>query len=430
MKTLGIIKETKNKWERRVPLNPSAVRKLISKGFKIKVQSSPIRIYKDEEYQTAGAEIVKELTDCDMIIGVKEIPLDKIQAGIPHLFFSHTIKGQNNNMPLLQEFLNTKTTLMDYEPIADDKGRRLVFFGKFAGNAGMIDSLWGVGQRIKEEYDLETPFLKIKHSYQYDSLEQAIKEIKKVGDEIAEKGLPKEILPFNIFILGYGHVSIGMQEILKVLPIEIVEPDQFENLPNKHDNNKIYVGIFKEEDLVERKDGNAFDLQDYFINHTLYKSKLEKYLRYCTVYMNGIYWDPDCPVFLPREAMKKLQGKNQKMLMIGDVTCDINGSVEATVKSTWPDNPIFVYNAETAEITDGIKGVGFPNCTVDNLPCEFSRESSDFFSNSLMPFMERILNNDFSVSIDESDLPDEIKKAVIAHQGKLEENYRYLKKYL
>ena len=430
MKTLGIIKETKNKWERRVSLNPEAVGQLIKKGFKVKVQSSPIRIYKDDEYKAVGAEIVEELDNCDLIIGVKEIPIDKVQAGIPHLFFSHTIKGQDYNMPLLQKFLDTKTTLLDYERIVDEKGRRLVFFGKFAGNAGMVDSLWGIGQRLKEEYGLDTPFLKIKHSYEYDSLEQDLIEIKKIGDEIKENGLPKEILPFNIFVLGYGHVAQGMLEVLQSLPIKMVEPDEFKALEDNHDAGTVYVGVFKEEHLVQRKDGSAFVLQDYFTNHTLYESRMQQYLPYCSVYMNGIYWEPDCPVFLSREDMKKLQGPKQKMVMIGDVTCDINGSVEATVKGTWPDNPIFVYNAETGKIVDGVKGPGFPDCAVDNLPCEFSKESSDFFSSSLMPFMEAILTNDYSKPIPQSNLPHEMKKAVIAHLGKLEEEYKYIEEYL
>lgn len=430
MKTLGIIKETKNKWEKRVSLNPNAVESLLKKGIKVKVQSSPIRIYKDEEYRSIGAEIVEELNDCDMIIGVKEIPLDEIQSGIPHLFFSHTIKGQDYNMPLLQKFLDTKTTLLDYERITDSRGRRLVFFGKFAGNAGMVDALWGIGQRLLQEYDLKTPFLKIKRSFEYESLEQAIEEIGRVGKEIEADGLPESISPFNIFIMGYGHVAQGCMEILSSLPIEMVEPDQFVTLEQNHSNKKIYVGTFKEEHMVERLDGNAFDLLDYFNNHSKYISQMKKYLPYCSVYMNGIYWEPDCPVFLSQDDLKELQGNDQKMIMIGDITCDIKGSVQATVKPTWPDNPIYVYNALTGEITDGVKGEGFPDCAVDNLPCEFAREASDFFSDSLMPFMEKILTNDYSKPISQSTLPPEIKKSVIAHQGKLEKEYEYLKKYL
>ncbi|RLC49762.1 MAG: hypothetical protein DRZ79_05435 [Candidatus Cloacimonadota bacterium] len=430
MKTLGIRKETKNKWERRVPLNPEAVKNLIEKGFKVIVQPSEIRIYKDEDYEKAGAIISENLANCDLILGVKEVPVNEVEPGIPHLFFSHTIKGQDYNMPLLQKFLETKTTLIDYEKIVDANGRRLVFFGKFAGNAGMVDTLYGLGQRLFQEFGIKTPFLKVKQSYQYESVADAVEHLKKIGKEIEENGLPEEITPLNIFLLGYGHVSKGCQEILAALPIVEIDPDELENHQKNYANNKIYLSIFKEKHLVERKDGSPFDLQHYFRHCSEYKSKFDKYLPYCSVYMNAIYWDPNCPVFLTKEKLAEMQKNNPKLIIIGDITCDINGSVQATVKATEPDNPIYIFNALTGEIKDGFVGEGFADMAVDNLPCEFSKEASDYFSDSLMPFMEKMLLNDYSKSIEESDLPAEIKHAVIAHQGKLRPEYEYLKEYL
>lgn len=430
MKTLGIVKETKNKWERRVPLNPSAVKELIRKGFEVIIQPSNSRIYKNEEYRSVGAKLNNDLSRCDFIIGVKEIPFDVLIPGKPHLFFSHTIKGQDYNMPLLQKILDEKATLFDYEKIEDEKNRRLVFFGKFAGNAGMVDTLHGLGQRLKQQYNIETPFLKVKHSYEYESVQNAIDHLKIIGKEVEKNGLPKEIIPLNIFLLGYGHVAVGCQEILTALPIVEIVPDKLAEHSQNYDNNKIYLSVFKEEHLVERKDGGKFSLQDYFENNSDYKSQLEQYLPFCSVYMNAIYWTPECPVFLPNWYLKKIQDKNPKLIIIGDITCDIEGSVQATVKATWPDNPVFIFNAKTGEISDGYKGEGFADMTVDNLPCEFPREASDTFSNSLKPFMEKILLNDYSQSIEKSDFPVEIKKACIAHQGKLQPEYEYLKEYL
>lgn len=424
MKILGIKKETKNKWERRVPLNPAAVKTLIEKGFRVIVEPSDIRIYSNDEYKNAGAEIKDDLSDCNLIIGVKEIPIQNIIPGIPHLFFSHTIKGQDYNMPLLQKFLDTKTTLLDYERIIDKKGRRLVFFGKFAGNAGMIDTLWALGQRLKQQYNLETPFLKMKHAYEYGTLKNALKHIKEIGSEISANGLPKEITPLNIFLMGYGHVSKGCQEVLAVLPTVEVDPDKLEN--TAYENNKLYISIFKEKYMVRRKDGAKFELFDYFQNGKEYESKMQQYLPHCSVYMNAIYWAPGYPVFLKNSELSQWK----KLKIIGDITCDIKGSVEATVKATYPDNSTYIFNPETNEATDGFVGEGIANCAVDNLPCELPKEASDNFSNALMPFMESLLLNDYTQPIANSTLPDEIKPACIAHQGELEMEYEYLKEFL
>ncbi len=430
MKKLGIVKEAKNKWEGRVPLNPQAVQKLIQKGFEVIVQPSEIRIYKDEEYIAVGAKLSSDLSECDFIIGVKEIPIDDLIPEKPHIFFSHTIKGQDYNMPLLQKILDDKITLFDYEKVEDNAHRRLVFFGKFAGYAGMVDTLHGLGQRLMQQFNIETPFLKVKHSYQYESVSDAIDQIKIIGEEIEKNGLPAEITPFNIFLLGYGHVSQGCQEILTALPIVKISPDQLEENSPNYEDNKIYLSVFKEEHLVERKDGAKFSLLDYFKNNEKYRSRLECYLPYCSVYMNAIYWTPQCPVFLPNSYLNKIQDNNPKLIIIGDITCDIGGSVQATIKETCPDNPVFIYNTKTGKESDGYKGEGFAVMAVDNLPCEFSKEASDCFSESLMPFMEQMLNNDYSKPINDSDLPDEIKSACIAHQGKLEDEYEYLEEYL
>ena len=430
MKRLGIVKETKNKLERRVPLNPSAVKELIEKGFEVIIQPSEIRIYKNEEFEEAGAKISEDLSKCDLIIGVKEIPVEDVIPGKPHLFFSHVIKGQNYNMPLLQKILDEKVTLLDYEKITDEKDRRLIFFGKFAGNAGMVDTLWGLGQRLKLQYGIDTPFLKVKRTYEYTSVQDAIEQIKIIGKEIEQKGLPDEISPLNIFLLGYGHVALGSKEMLKALQVESIDPDDLEFHQNNYKNNKVYLSVFKEKHLVQRKHGSKFNLQHFFEHCSEYNSKFEKYLPFCSVYMNAIYWNTDCPVYLKKSELAKIQGKNQKLIIIGDISCDINGSVQATVKYTTPNNPVFIFNAKTDKITDGLIGEGFADMAVDNLPCEFSKEASDYFSNALMPFMKKMLLNDYSKNIEESNLPEEIKKACIAQQGKLQPEYEYLGEYL
>ncbi|MBL7149088.1 MAG: hypothetical protein ISS80_03350 [Candidatus Cloacimonetes bacterium] len=430
MKTLGIVRETKNRWEARVPLNPKAAKKLIQKGFEVIVQPATIRIYREEEYKKVGAVISDDLSNCDLILGVKEIHIPDLIPGIPHLFFAHVIKGQDYNMPMLQYMLDNKITLFDYEKIVDKKSRRLVFFGKFAGNAGMIDTLWGLGHRLKLQHRIDTPFFKVKRAYEYETVHDAIEHLKIIGKEIEENGLPEEITPLNIFILGYGHVAYGCREILNALPIIEIDPENLAEHQKNYQNNKVYLSNFKEKHLVERKDGNEFELEHFFDNCAEYYSRFYQYLPYCSVYMNAIFWKPDCPVYLKKTDLEKIQGEKQKLVIIGDISCDINGSVQATVKATYPDNPIFIYNAKTGEASDGLVGEGFADMTVDNLPCEFSKEASDYFSKILEPFIEKLLVCDCSKSIEEADLPDEIKGACITHQGKLQPEYEYLEEFL
>lgn len=425
MKVLGICKEVKNKWERRVPLNPKAVKNLVNQGIRVLVEPSKIRIYQDHEYIQAGAELSEDLSACDLILGVKEIPLDRIIDGKAHLFFSHTIKGQEYNMPLLKKFLDTKTTLIDYERIVDDKGKRLVFFGGFAGKAGMIEGLRGYGLRIKNAFGIENPFHKVKPAYQYPSFSEAMDHLREIGEEIKNKGLDERITPLNIFLLGYGNVSQGVQEVLSALPIKYVDPKDLDHQVS--DRHSISLTIFKEEDLVIRKDGSEFNLMDYFNNGSLYRSKLEPFLPHCSIYVNAIYWAEGYPVFLPNQTLRDLHQKDQiKMQMLCDITCDIKGSIEATVKSTKPDNPCYVYDPGKDIIEDGIIGEGFPICAVDNLPCEFPRESSDSFSKVLEPMVAQILSSDVGDDLLGSELPNEIKRAVIAHNGELLPEYKYL----
>lgn len=270
----------------------------------------------------------------------------------------------------------------------------------------------------------------MKQSYQYDSLQQCLAELKEIGKEIEKDGLPAEICPFNIYLLGYGNVSKGCQEILANFPITKIAPESLADLEINHKSNQIYLSIFQEKHLVERRDGSPFKLSDYFINGKEYKSQMEQYLPYCSIYMSGIYWAPGYPIFLKNRQLDKLPDKQPKLVMIGDITCDIEGSIEATRKVTMPDNPVFIYNPATDELTDGFKGKGFAVCAIDNLPCEFPREASDFFSSALETFVPAMLDNNFGKPIVDSSLPKEMQPAVIAHLGKLEKKYQYLNKYL
>lgn len=430
MKKIGIRYENKYISERRVALTPAHVKELNEKyGIEFLVRSSEKRVFKDNEYEASGAKVVNDVTDADIIIGVKEMPFDIFYEGKTYIFFSHIIKGQQYNMPMLRKMIESQINLIDYERITDDKGRRIISFGKYAGLAGMINTLWSLGLRLKHK-GIETPFLKIKQAYTYNSLEDAKKDISRCGMEIAEKGLPKEICLFNIGVTGYGNVSNGAQEILNLLPVIEITPEELLSQKDELPNNIIYRTIFKEKHLAERIDGSKFELQHYYKNPSMYKSSFDKYIPRLSALVNGMYWSTEYPKLITKKYLKENYNDDSKLLAIGDVTCDIDGSIESTVKGAEIENPIFVYDTNSGEITDGYEGKGLQMMTVDILPSELPRESSEYFSNSLKPFIKELVETDMSVPFEKLTLPDPLKRALILHNGKFTEDYKYIEEFL
>ncbi len=431
---VGIRHEDKYKQERRVALTPKHVEKLVKdQKLKVLVQSSGKRIFKDKEYEKAGAIISDSLKKCPVIFGVKEIPISSLEPDKTYVIFSHVIKGQKYNMPMLKKMMELKSNLIDYEKIVDEQGRRLIFFGKFAGLAGMINSLWALGLRLKYKgYD--TPFLKIKQAHLYDSLEQAKKTISEVGQEIAEKGLPKDLTPFVIGFTGYGNVSGGAQEICNLLASKEILPDELLELQNKTHlpDNIIYKVVFKEEHLFQPKDKNQkFELQDYYDNPQKYKNQFEKYIPILNLLINCIYWTEKYPKIITQDYLEKLFSKGvPKLTIIGDISCDINGSIGSTVRASEIDNPIYVYNPFTRNIKSGYKGEGLLMMTVDILPSELPAESSISFGNALFKYVKPIVNADYNVDFEKVKLPNTIKKAMILHKGNLTPDYQYISQYL
>lgn len=427
---IAIRREDKNRWERRAPFIPEHVKELTTKqGLELVVQPSELRVFKDEEYRRHGAIIQEDLTDCPIIFGIKEIPKHLLQADKTYIFFSHTIKGQSYNMPMLHRLLDLGCTLIDYEPVVDQSGRRLIFFGRFAGIAGMIDTLWTLGARLAGE-GIVTPFQRIKQAYQYPSLRVAKEEISQVGAEIRRHGLPAKLPPLICGFTGYGNVSKGAQEIYELLGVEKIAPDDLRSAYETAGNGKtLYQVEFKEEDTVEpRASGTAFVLQDYFANPQHYRSKFEQYVPYLTMLINGIYWTARHPRLLTKDFLAALFSKqpHPPLKVIGDISCDIDGSIEATVKATEPDNPVFVYNPLTRTATDGLTGEGVAIMAVDNLPCELPAEASEFFSAALLPFAPAIAHADYTTEFEQCALPAAVKNAVIAYRGKLTPQYSYI----
>lgn len=427
MMSFGIRKETKSIWERRTPIVPDDALELIKKyNFKVFVEPSDIRVFKDEEYKNIGA-ILDEKLDTDFIFGIKEIPPDYFEYGKTYIFFSHTIKGQRHNMPMLKKMIEQKTTLIDYEKIVDENGKRLIAFGRFAGIAGMIDTLWAYGKRLEIE-GVKTPFSLVKRAYEYHNLEEIKEEFNKIGEEIG-KGMNEKISPLIIPILGYGNVSKGAQEVLGFLDAKEIKPEEV--IDFKGDNNKIYYAVFKEENLVERIDGKGFDLQEYYKNPEKYKPIFERYIPYSSIIVNAIYWDARYPRFITKDYFKNLYSKGiPKIKVIGDISCDINGAVEFTEYAEEPDKPCYVYEPLKDNFKFGLEGEGPIVVAIDILPSELPRDASIYFSNILKGFLPEIIKTDYPEDFKELKLPDFLKNAVILYKGKLTENYKYLEKYI
>ncbi len=433
MRTIGIRREDKTEQERRAPLAPQHVKELAAKhDLQFLVEKSTHRIFKDREYLDAGATVVEELPPVDFMAGVKEIPLERFQSGRPHLFFSHTIKAQPYNMPLLKRVLDEKITLLDYEVVADERGRRTIFFGVQAGLAGMVNTLWSLGQRWKAQGH-DTALASLQQAITYDSLEDAKTSIKQIGAEIKKTGLPSGLGPMVCGIAGYGSVSKGAQEIFNLLEPEEITAAQLRerSAQGTLDADTIYLVVFKEEDMVEPvEDGATFELQDYYDNPGNYRSVFTQYLPHLTMLVNAIYWLDKYPRLITWDDLSALflQEALPKLTVIGDITCDPLGSIECTVRPTLPENPVYVINPETREDTDGFEAPGMQMMTVDILPAEIPRESTIAFGDMLSPYIPALLAADFSKPFEElePELPLEFRSAVIAHQGKLTPRYEYL----
>lgn len=431
---IGIRHEDKYKMERRVPLIPKHVKKLLREGnFGIQVESSPKRIFTDEEYEKAGAGVTGSLKDSSVILGVKEMPVGYFEEGKTYIFFSHVIKGQAYNMPMLADMMKNKCNLIDYEKIADEQGRRLIFFGRFAGLAGVINSLWSLGQRLKY-YGIETPFLRISQAHTYASLEDAKKDISLAGMEIARNGLPEEICPLTIGFTGYGNVSNGAQEIAGLLPVKEVSPAELLNLRSESGlpTNVVYKTVFYEKDLSKPKDPAAeFDLSDYYTHPEKYEDQFKQYIPHLSVLMNCMYWDERYPRIVTKDYLEKLYKIGRpKLTVIGDITCDPDGSIECTHKGTEIEDPVFVYNPFTREPAMGFEGDGILVMAVDILPSELPRESSIAFSEALLPYIPALAAADLDKPFDELDLPGPVKRAMILHKGELTPDFRYIQDYL
>lgn len=440
MHSIGIRKEDKNRWERRVAVVPSDMDSLISnEKLDFIVQSSPIRTFADPEFEKAGAGIAQELENCQVILAVKEIPVNLLQKNTTYLFFSHTVKGQAYNMEMLKKLMALRCNLIDYERIVDSDGKRIVFFGRHAGLAGMVDTLWALGQRLVYEGHADTPFREIKHAWEYKNLQECKDQLKVIGSKIESGGIPGWQGPIIMGFTGYGNVSQGAQEILDCFPVKSIAPEELEELCAgfDYDPRKIYKVVFHEKHMVKPINKDlSFDLNKYFTCPQKYFGIFEKYLLYLNVLVNCIYWDKQYPKLVTKDFLKSsydsdfAPGSLSNLKVIGDITCDIEGSIECNTKAAKPDNPVYVYEPRTGKTIDGVIGNGPVIMAVDNLPCEFPRESSQAFSQSLYPFLPALAKADYNTGFNDLNLPPALKKAMILYKGEFTPDYRFMEDFL
>jgi alpha-aminoadipic semialdehyde synthase len=431
----GVRCEDKSQWERRAPLVPEDLKALRDEGIQAVVQTSPRRAFSDQEFTMAGVPVQAELSDCDVVIGIKEIPPENLEPEKIYLFFPHVIKGQPVNMPMLRRLIDLKATLIDYERIVDEKNRRLIFFGRHAGLAGMINTLWALGQRLEVE-GISSPFRHLKQAMHYAELNGAREELQRIATRIEAEGVPEAVHPLVVGITGYGNVSRGAQEILDLLPVRTVSPGELKDIATdgSYTRKALVKVVFAEADLVEPiEPGRGFDLDDYYRSgKQSYRSAFGRHLNALSVLVNCIYWDDRYPRLLSVDQCRRLwaPGERPKLKVIGDISCDVRGSIECTVAATEPGNPVYVYEPAADRARYGFEGLGPVVMAVGILPAELPRESSIDFSRVLMRFMPHLATADLSKSFAELDLPPELKRAVIVYKGELTPEYAYLKSFI
>ncbi|KAI8906263.1 Saccharopine dehydrogenase-domain-containing protein [Gorgonomyces haynaldii] len=421
--SIGIRREQKNRWERRVPLIPEHVERLVNEyGAKVYIQPSTKRVIPDSKYQQHGAFVHEDLSMCDVILGVKEVPLRELIPHKNYLFFSHTHKGQPYNMTMLKEILDKGIRLMDYELLTNENGRRLVQFSRFAGYAeGMIDGLHVLGQRLLA-LGYGTPFLSIGMSHLYRNLSDARLDVTRSGQVIADEGLPKRLGPMSFIVTGDGNVSRGALHVFKCLPFERVTPDELAALSTStsFDNHKVYLCQVKPQDYIVGKDGSSFKMDRYLSHPEEYKSVFaEKIAPYARFILNGIFWDERYPRLMTLDETREMALENRmRLLTLADVSCDIHGSFEFMSKASTIDKPWYMYDPIEQKEHHDLESRGIQIMSIDNLPTEMPLEASEYFSEALLPFVTEMAKGNFSHPV--------LERATICKQGQLVPRFKKL----
>ncbi|KAL7867887.1 hypothetical protein SRHO_G00092710 [Serrasalmus rhombeus] len=439
---MAIRREDVNVWERRAPLAPRHVKEITAAGYKILVQPSNRRAIHDRYYEKAGAILQDDISEASLIVGVKRPPEEKVLPNKTYAFFSHTIKAQEANMGLLDDILQKNVRLIDYEKMVDENGFRIVAFGKWAGVAGMINILHGLGLRLLA-LGHHTPFMHIGMAHNYRNVSQAIQAVRDCGYEIALGLMPKSIGPLTFVFTGTGNVSKGAQDIFNELPCEYVEPHEMKEVSESGDPTKVYGTVISRHHHLVRKSDGVYDPFEYEHHPELYTSHFRSSVApYTTCLINGIYWDPHTPRLLRRLDAQKLmkpskfsasvtEGRPElphKFLAICDISADTGGSIEFMTECTTIEKPFCMYDANQHIDHGSVEGNGILMCSIDNLPAQLPIEATEYFGDRLFPYIWEMLPSDATRPLDDEDFSPQVKDAVITSNGKLTPKFEYIGK--
>ncbi len=398
--TIGIIREEgRTPPDKRTPLTPDQCRLLQEKypDVQVLVQPSKVRCFSDEDYKKQGIKLSEDLSGCDTIFGIKEVPVKNLIPEKTYFFFSHTLKKQPHNKGLLQAILAKKIRMIDYEVITDDAGNRLIAFGFFAGVIGAYNGLLTYGKRYKT-FDLKPAWAALDMT----ELEREYSKIKLPGARIA--------------VTGGGRVAQGAMHVLDKLRIRKVTPRDYLELDF---NEPVYTQL-NSSDYHRHKDQMMFDRDDFHHNPHTYYSYFSDYAFRSDILIAGAYWDPRAPKLFSLEQARQA---GFRLRIVADVTCDINGSIPFTVKSTTIDDPVFDFDpyGETVEPPYS-DPENVTVMAVDNLPCELPRDSSRYFGDRLINnILPDLLGGNASKILD---------RATMTKNGQLTERFSYLQDYV
>lgn len=359
---LGIIREGKIPNDHRVPLTPRQCRTVEAQypEVKIVVQPSPIRCFKDEEYEAEGIEVNEDLTSCDIIIGVKEVNLEDLIPEKRFMFFSHTIKKQPYNQKLLRTILDKKIQLIDYEVLKDKFDKRIIGFGRYAGIVGCYNGFRTLGLKLG--------------LYELKAANQCANR-KEMEGELSKIVLPADT---RVVLTGWGRVGNGAREVIDMLPIKEVAPSEFLN-------EQFDAPIFTHldiEDYYVPKDGSEFDKGEFYRSPEKYTAVLEQFIEKGTqMYIPCHFWSSKSPFLLTKECLKK---EGLKLKVVADISCDIAGPIACTIRSSKIADPVYGYDPISETETDFMNEKAIAVMAIDNLPCELPKDASEDFGNELI----------------------------------------------
>ena len=395
---IGVLKEEKVPADKRVALTPKQCRLLLNAypKLEIAVKSSGIRCFSDEMYLNEGIAIVDDVSDCDVLLGVKEVPLESLIANKTYFYFSHTIKEQSYNRDLLLKMLQLNISMVDYEVLKNKKGERLLGFGRYAGVVGAYNGFLAYGLKSKK-YNL-------KAAHNCENRVEMEVEMNKI-----------ELLNEKIIITGNGRVGNGVMEIMKKSNIRQVSKSDF---INKKFNEAIFVHLnFMDYNI--KIDGSTTNQQEFFNSPELFKSSFMHYAKHADIFIAGHYYSSGSPYLLTRQDAKY---SDFNLQVVADISCDINGPIACTIKPSTIANPIYGYDKQTGQEVDFSNEDAIAVMAVDNLPCELPKDASEDFGNEML---EKILP-----SLIMSDDEQIIENATICKNGDLTPNFEYLRNYV